>query len=154
METNSTFSQKLRERTINMDPPAKKMRKRNFTASETLTLIEEYKARKEVLQGKFRSNLTNKEKQRAWQQVSEAVNSVGVVQRTVNEVKEKWSKLSTEAKVQLRARKNPPTGSGKSEEMPNLDIMGEIFEGSTLIEGIVHGGFDSGESETKGRPMM
>lgn len=127
----------------------KRARKRNFTSSETLTLIEEFAARKEILQSKFKASLTNKEKQKAWAELTAAVNSASPVDRSVAEVKEKWSKLSSEARTQLRARRNPPTGSGKAVEMPDLDVYAYIFGNSDLIEGIstTAGGFDSGDAQ-------
>lgn len=84
----------------------------------------------------------------AWAEVTAAINAVSPVERSVAEVKEKWSKLSSEARAQLRARKFPPTGSGKAIEMPDLELFENIFENSDLIEGISTDvrGFDSGEA--------
>ena len=126
----------------------KRHRKKNFTTAETLALIEEFSTRKRVLQSKLKSTLSNKDKQKAWEAVTAAVNAVGLVERSVAEVKEKWCKLSSEARAQLRARKHPPTGSGKAVEMPNLELFENIFYDSDLIEGIAaeRGGFDSGDT--------
>ena len=125
----------------------KRPRKPNFSTSERITLIEEYNARKDILQQKFKTSLTNQKKQKAWAEVTTAVNSVSTVVRTVAEIKEKWLKLSSEAREQLRARKFPPTGSGKAVEMPELDLFEPIFVSSDLIEGIPRedGGFDAGD---------
>ena len=83
----------------------KRHRKKNFTIAKTLALIEEFSTRKRVLQSKLKSTLSNKDKQKAWEAVTAAVNAVGLVERSVAEVKEKWCKLSSEARAQLRARK-------------------------------------------------
>ena len=126
---------------------AKRVRKQNFSAAERLTLIEEYSSRKNILQQKFKNNATNKGKQQAWLEICETVNSVSGCVRSVGEIKEKWSKLSSEARAQLRARKYPPTGSGRVDEMPDLELFEVIFGDSDLIEGLGKdvGGFDSGE---------
>ena len=125
----------------------KRQRKPNFSSLERITLIEEYCARKDILQQKFKSSLTNQNKQKAWAEVTFAVNAVSAVERTVTEIKEKWMKLSSEAREQLRARKFPPTGSGKAVEMPDLDLFEPIFASSDLIVGIPPeaGGFDAGD---------
>ena len=124
---------------------------------ERTTLIEEYIARKDILQQKFKTANTNKAKQTAWAEVTAAVNSVSPVERSVTEVKEKLTKLTSEARTQLRARKYPPTGSGKAVEMPDLEHFEPIFAHSDLIEGISDdiGGFDSGEpSQEQGRRLV
>ena len=127
---------------------AKRAGKRNFNSTERITLIEEFAARKDILQQKFKSSLTNKKKQEAWAEVTAAVNAVSPVERSVTEVKEKWSKLSSDARAQLCACKFPPTGSGKVIEMPDLELFEPMFENSDLIEGISMdvGGFESGEA--------
>jgi hypothetical protein len=124
---------------------SKRPRKRNFTSNEVLTLIEEFTCRKDLLQSKFKSTITNQNKQKAWAEVTAAVNAVSPVERSVADVKEKWGKLASEARTQLRSRKHPPTGSGKAIEMPNLDLFADIFGDSDLIGGILAemGGFDS-----------
>lgn len=43
-------------------PAAKKPRKANFSACETLTLIEEFKNNREILQSKLQASLSNKNK--------------------------------------------------------------------------------------------
>ena len=124
----------------------KRARKRNVTSNEVLTLIEEFSSRKDLLQSKFKSKLTNKKKQQAWAEVTAAVNAVSLVERSVAEIKEKWYKLTPEARTQLRSRKYSPTGSGKAIEMPHLDLFADIFCDSDLIGGVSAelGGFDSG----------
>lgn len=127
---------------------AKRARKLNVSAAERAALIIEFSLRKNFLQQSSKQT-ANKEKQKAWFEICEAVNSVSKSGRSV-EVKEKWSKLSSEARVQLRARKYPsppPTGSGKVDEMLNLHLFELIFGDSNLIEGIGEdvGGFDSGD---------
>ena len=82
---------------------AKRVRKPNFSAAERAALIEEFLLRKTVLQQNFKTNCANKKKQKAWLEICEAVNSVSKASRSVGEVKEKWPKFSSEARVQLRA---------------------------------------------------
>ena len=144
---------------------AKRVRKPNFSAAERAALIKEFSLRRSVLQQKFKTNSANKEKQKAWLEICEAINSVSKASRSVGGgVKEKWSKLSSEARVQLRARKYPPphpsptpTGSGQVDEMPDLHLFKPIFGDSDLIEGIGEdvGGFDSGNpAPNQGKPLM
>ncbi|KAK7480260.1 hypothetical protein BaRGS_00028536 [Batillaria attramentaria] len=102
---------------------ARRGRKQNFSSADRVALIEEFSLRKSVLQQKFKTTSASKDKQKAWLEICEAVTSVSTCGRTVVEVKEKWAKLSSEARAQLRARKYPPTGSGKVDEMPDLDLF-------------------------------
>ncbi|XP_025085946.1 myb/SANT-like DNA-binding domain-containing protein 4 [Pomacea canaliculata] len=129
---------------------ARKARKANFSNCEDVAIIESYRKQKHVLQSKFKSTVTNRKKQTAWTEVTNAVNSVSAVCRTTKEVKERWVKLTKKAKAQLRARKYPPTSSGKNDEMANLDVMADILLGeSDLTDGIAEGGIDAGDTQPK-----
>lgn len=134
---------------------ARKARKANFSNCEDVAIIESYRKQKHVLQSKFKSTVTNRKKQTAWTEVTNAVNSVSAVCRTTKEVKERWVKLTKKAKAQLRARKYPPTSSGKNDEMANLDVMADILLGeSDLTDGIAEGGIDAGDTQPKSGRYM
>lgn len=51
-------------------------RKPNFSEAEDATLIEQYFQRQNVIEGKFGKDLTTKHKQKAWQEITDAVNAV------------------------------------------------------------------------------
>ena len=70
----------------------RKAKKRNFTEVEVETLVGEMEARKVVLFGGHGIGIANNKKQSEWQHVA-AVNSVSSTERTVPELKKKWSDI-------------------------------------------------------------
>ncbi|KAK3863792.1 hypothetical protein Pcinc_030471 [Petrolisthes cinctipes] len=77
-----------------VQPPSKKRRAANFSEEELMILIEEVAERKAVLLGPLTSVVINKDKELAWKAVAEVINSVGVVQRNVSDIKKKWFKTT------------------------------------------------------------
>ena len=74
----------MRQR-FNMAEQQKRPRKENFTHGETLALIEAYAERKSLLQSKFKSNTTLRDKNAQWDAVTAAVNAVAFVPRSKKE---------------------------------------------------------------------
>uniref|UniRef100_A0AAQ5WZK1 Myb/SANT-like DNA-binding domain-containing protein n=1 Tax=Amphiprion ocellaris TaxID=80972 RepID=A0AAQ5WZK1_AMPOC len=95
-------------------------RKGNFSETKTEVLVDEVKARKSILFGGHSSGITNKRKGTEWQHVVTSVNSVSSTERTVAEVKKKWSDLKVEAKKRVTCQSVSATGGdrGKPEPTP------------------------------------
>ena len=72
----------------------RKAKKRNFTEVEVETLVGEMEARKVVLFGGHGIGIANNKKQSERQHVAAAVNSVSSTERTVPELKKKWTRLT------------------------------------------------------------
>ena len=73
----------------------RKAKKRNFTEFQVETLgVGEMEARKVVLFGGHGIGIANNKKQSEWQHVAAAVNSVSGTERTVPELKKKWTRLT------------------------------------------------------------
>ena len=109
-------------------------------------IIDAYGRRKDVLQGRFKSTLTNREKKEAWDALTADVNAVSSSRRKPEELKKKWQKLASDARSDLAKRKHPGTGGGpKPRESPYTDLIADIFGAvSALIDG-VRGGMDVGD---------
>ena len=125
---------------------AVRSRKDNFTNTEILALIEAYGRRRHIIQGRFKSTLSNRDKKEAWDAVTADVNAVSLSRRKPDELKKKWQKLASEARSDLSRRKHPGTGGRPPpKESPYTDMIGDIFgEASALIDG-VQGGVDVGD---------
>ena len=66
----------------------------NRKTNRELTIItENVQANKGILQSKFIDNVTNKTKTETWKAITEKVNAVGVANRTIYEVRQKWEGL-------------------------------------------------------------
>lgn len=76
-----------------MGTAEKKAKKRNFSDTGIHTLVGEVEARKTTLFGGHSSGITNKKKHCEWERVAASVNSVSGTERTVAELKKKWSDL-------------------------------------------------------------
>ena len=76
----------------------KKKWKPNFTTRELTIITENVGVNKGILQSKFTDNVTNKTKTETWEAITEKVNAVGVANRTIYEVRQKWKELFSTAK--------------------------------------------------------
>ncbi|KAK3895906.1 hypothetical protein Pcinc_000406 [Petrolisthes cinctipes] len=118
-----------------VQPPAKKRRAANFSEEELMLLIEEVAERKAVLLGPLTSVMTNKGKELAWKAVAEAINSVGVVQRNVSDIKKKWFKVKSE--VKCKAAKEKSERSKTARPQPSTSALYRQPTG-TLVTPVEH----------------
>jgi len=74
-------------------------------------LVEKYI---NIISEKFSTNVTNDKKRAVWKKITEEVNALGVANRTVKEVKTKWTNLHQEAKKSFTEfkREQQKTGGG------------------------------------------
>ncbi|KAK3892399.1 hypothetical protein Pcinc_003769 [Petrolisthes cinctipes] len=71
--------------------PIKKKRKPNWSQEETLHLVTRIQERKVIINGRFKTSLTNKDKKAAWDKITRSLNAAYPLnQRTVDEVETKW----------------------------------------------------------------
>ena len=78
---------------------AKRAKKRNFTNTELEILVNEVESNQQILFSSFTAGgITNKRKNAAWENVTNAVNSVGSEERTVPEINKKWFDIKRLAK--------------------------------------------------------
>lgn len=122
-----------------MEPEGKRTKKRNFTQSEVVILIDDVDTRKKILFGGHSVGITNARKTTEWQYVADAVNNVASEGRTVSEIK-KWSDIKVEAKrrISLHRRSVCATGGGQgTAELTPTDkrLAGIIVE--SLLSGVV-----------------
>ncbi|XP_078364030.1 uncharacterized protein LOC144648297 [Oculina patagonica] len=113
----------MAENAENIDPsPTKRPRKPNFTAAECMLLLEVAEQHLDVIKSKFSSTITNKNKTKVWEEITERVNSLGVCKRTTLEVKEKWRGMVSNAKKEHNkcAAANRKTGGGKQPDSPRV----------------------------------
>lgn len=131
-------------------------KKRNFADTDIDVLVSEVENRKTILFGSHSSGVTNKRKSVEWQQIVEAVNNVSGTERTMPEIKKKWSDLKVEAKKCLSSHRLSlaATGGGKGE--PNLTSFEKRMAfvlGQTSVCGIVpENESDTDFAETKIEP--
>ena len=76
----------------------KRTRKANFSAAECALLCELAEENLEVIRSKFSSTLSNANKKKVWEEITDKVNSLGVCLRSVQEVKDKWRRMVGNAK--------------------------------------------------------
>lgn len=119
---------------------AEKTRKRNFSETEVEVLVGEVEARKIILFGGHSSGITNKRKFSEWQHVVSAVNEVSATERSVADIKKKWSDLKVEAKKRVARHRESisATGGGRGTPEPTpLDNKIASILGTASVGGIV-----------------
>ncbi|MDG2555480.1 SANT/Myb-like DNA-binding domain-containing protein [Vibrio parahaemolyticus] len=85
-------------------------RKKNFSEAEIEIILGEVDLRKNILFSSVSSGVTGTGKAKAWREVTDAVNVVSVVQRTMSEVKRKWFDMKLEAKKRISTHKKNYSG--------------------------------------------
>ena len=83
----------------------KRKKEPNFTTRELTIITENREANKGILQSKFTDNVTNKTQTETWKAITEKVNAVGVANRTIYEVRQKWKELFSTTKKEFRQQK-------------------------------------------------
>lgn len=93
-----------------------KVRRPNFTRGEMLCIINEVKQRLGVIAGKldYKSGVTFERKERAWHEITEAVNAISSVKRTSLEVKLKYKDMRAQCKGKYSKYVLHMKGTGKS----------------------------------------
>ena len=128
---------------------AKRARKPNFTPAECAVIFENAEENINVIKSKFSSTLTNKNKSRGREEITNKVNSLSVCKQDVMDVKEKWRSMVSSAKKEHNkcavARKK--TGGGKPPDSPKgtsekIIQSNQLFEEDPAFSGIP-GGVDS-----------
>ncbi|XP_007490526.2 uncharacterized protein LOC103091946 [Monodelphis domestica] len=79
-----------------------------FSEEEKIVILEEFSLRKDILipkSGRYRNTM---DRQRAWEEITMAVNSLNpLVQRTPDEVRKKWKNMIIDARKELATAKHP-----------------------------------------------
>lgn len=109
---NSRHSQLSTVVTMASEPP-KKFRRPRFTDTEALTLVEEVERRCPVIMGRLDNTVTADKKNRAWEEVTAAVNEVSRVGRTLEELRRKFKDLRSHVKIKSAAELRHIAGTGK-----------------------------------------
>lgn len=92
-----------------MDSPSQciaqwKKRKANWSNDETLRLVDAIAEEELIVNGRYTIFLTNDDKHRAWQAVTDAVNASNIgVRRTEEEVRNKWFSLVSHYRKKVAA---------------------------------------------------
>ncbi|XP_034543279.1 uncharacterized protein LOC117815582 [Notolabrus celidotus] len=121
-------------------------RKKNFSEAEIEIILGEVESRKHIVFSSVSCGVNGTEKGKAWKEVTEAVNDVSAVVRTIQEVKRKWFDLKIEAKKRIKLSKDNSTATGGGgPSQPRLcpideRIAGIIGERETSISGIIPDG--------------
>ncbi|KAK0151538.1 t-SNARE domain-containing protein 1 [Merluccius polli] len=115
-----------------------KGRKKNFTDCEVEVLISEVEARNNILFGSLSSGIWLGKL--AWEKVAKSVNEVGAENRTVADIKKKWSdiKVDVKKKVSAHRRSVGQTGSGAGiGELAPFEQRVAAVVGDRLLFGVV-----------------
>ena len=130
---------------VGVDTKARK-RKPNFSVNEIAIITENVEKNLAIIQSKLTNNVTNKNKKEVWEDITRAVNAVGLSSRTVTEVKDKWKNLHSTAKKEFSSfrRERRMTGGGPAPKPSSVasEKIIEICEETPAFHGL-HG-FEAG----------
>lgn len=124
-----------------------KRRALNFKTDELEALVTCVEKSKDILFGKFTSNITKEAKDREWEKIADTVSAVAGVSRDVEAIKKKVSTLTsqTKKKAVLVAKDQKQTGAGSSSVPPLTPAESRILGLVSKVnyEGI-SGGYEVG----------
>ena len=102
-------------------------RKHNFSVNDIAVITENVEMNLAIIQSKLMNNITNKKKNEVWEDITRAVNAVGLASRTVAEVKAKWKNLHSTAKRDFSSfrREAKKTGGGPAPKPPSAASAGK-----------------------------
>lgn len=118
-------------------------RKKNFSDGEIEVILAEVQLRKSILFSSVSTGVTGTGKSKAWTEVTDAVNSVSSVIRTVQEVKRKWFDIKLDAKKRITTHKLHTTATGGGQGSSQLSAADERIAciiGETSLSGIIPDG--------------
>ena len=127
------------------DERKKKAKKPNFSKEEIYTLVTAIRNRKKEILGKFEGGLSKARQMQAWVCVKKEVMETSKIDRSIDELKKKWSDLKIDAKKKVRnyELEKKKTGGGDAPIRPD-EILFIVVEtiGQESVDGI-SGGVDS-----------
>ena len=91
-----------------------KKRRPNFTKEEILAIVYGVIERKNLILGKFDTNVTAKVKAIQWQAITDSVNIVSPVRRNFEEVRKKFKDIRTHVKKKAAEDRRHTGGTGES----------------------------------------
>ena len=125
---------------------SERKRKMNFSVSEINKITEKVEENLDVIQSKLTNSITNKKKQEIWAKITAEVNSIGVAERSVQDIKDKWKNMHSLAKKEFTIHKNAirVTGGGPPPKPPtsSTDKIIKLFENTPTFTGLQ--GFETG----------
>lgn len=128
----------------------KRVRGKNFSVSENHVIKECMKDNLHILEAKHCSGATKVTKQmqdRVWEDICAKVNAIGITQRTVGELKEKWNNMKKAAKTEVARQKRHMDGTGGGPPAPTCGIISDIAD-MYRESPAFHGIYDALDSET------
>lgn len=130
----------------------KRIRRPNFLPEEVEMLVASLEDRRELVTGELGGMYaTSADLRKAWEEVTDAVNSVGCMKRTITEIKEKWmclkcrTKKKAQAYLRLDARGSPDGGGNGVKREPLTPMEERVID--LIGKGIVYGLFTGGSQE-------
>ena len=124
----------------NISMKSERKRKMNFSVSEINKITGKVEENLDVIQSKLTNSITNKKKQEIWAKITAEVNSIGVAERSVQDIKDKWKNMHSLAKKEFTIHKNAirVTGGGPPPKPPtsSTDKIIKLFENTPTFTGL------------------
>lgn len=117
----------------------KSTRRPRFSYEELDALADAVEQHKLVIFNRLTDVITSRDKNRAWEEVTSAVNSVATVKRDVREIRRKWKDWQSVVKAKEQARKKLQSKTGGGNTIitltpPEAKVIAII--GTTAVDGI------------------
>ena len=119
----------------------KRARSKNFDFTEKDRLIEYASKHRTLIESKLTNSVTVQKKRKCWSDIQEKINSLGHAQRSVTDLKTKWSNIVQKAKkekVELdNYRKGTGGGAPPAPLSQSTEKVLELFSDSPAFNGLV-----------------
>ncbi len=108
---------------------APKSKKKNYKSAEIDQLLSEVEQRKSIIFSSVSGGVRGPEKNKEWEKITAAVNSVSSVPRTVAEIKKKWFDMKLDSKKRLSNLKRSMTATGGGQQDTKVRRIDERIRG-------------------------
>ncbi|KAG0716318.1 hypothetical protein GWK47_009974 [Chionoecetes opilio] len=126
------------------EEPSPKRRKSNWSADETIYLLQLINAKKMIIRGRYGKKVTSQDKKRAWVEVAEAVTSAsspGNGPRSTEDCERRWYNVLQKSKTHIARYKKEQKQTGGGPCTTSLTAIDELVydivgRNSTVVVGV------------------
>lgn len=115
-------------------------RGKNFDTSEIQLLTDLVEKNIDIINSKFTNTITNEKKKKIWENITSQVNSLGIANRSIKEIKTKWTNMHQTAKKEFSTNKLSQRKTGGGPCAKPLSVVSEkivdLYKDSPTFNGL------------------
>lgn len=115
-------------------------RGKNFDTSEIQLLADLVEKNIVTINSKFTNTITNEKKKKVWENITSQINALGIANRSIKEIKTKWTNMHQTAKKEFSSNKLSQRKTGGGPCAKPLSVVSEkivdLYKDSPTFNGL------------------